>query len=62
MKFADTGVNLIDSLVSGGFPGAQSGTLTMMVAGRFDVMEAVARAMQAMSATIHRVDDVAETG
>ena len=38
-----TGVNLIDSPVSGGFPGAQGGTLTMMAAGRPDVMEAVSR-------------------
>ena len=32
-KLADTAIHLIDSPVSGGFPGAQSGTLTMMAAG-----------------------------
>ena len=30
---ASSGVHLIDSPVSGGFPGAQGGTLTMMAAG-----------------------------
>ena len=57
-----TGVNLIDSPVSGGFPGAQGGTLTMMAAGRPDVMEACEPAMQAVSSTIHHVGEEAGMG
>jgi 3-hydroxyisobutyrate dehydrogenase-like beta-hydroxyacid dehydrogenase len=52
---AGSGLNLIDSPVSGGFPGAQSGTLTMMAAGRPDVLAEVQPVMEAVSATIHRV-------
>lgn len=50
-----TGIDLIDSPVSGGFPGAQGGTLTMMAAGTPDVLDRAAPAMQAVSKTIHRV-------
>ena len=57
-----TGVNLIDSPVSGGFPGAQGGTLTMMAAGRPDVMAACEPAMQAVSSTIHHVGEEAGMG
>ena len=57
-----TGVNLIDSPVSGGFPGAQGGTLTMMAAGRPDVMAACAPAMKAVSSTIHHVGEEAGMG
>jgi putative dehydrogenase len=57
-----TGVNLIDSPVSGGFPGAQGGTLTMMAAGRPDVMAACKPAMQAVSSTIHHVGEEAGMG
>ena len=50
-----TGLQLIDSPVSGGYPGAQSGTLTMMAAG-IDAALAQARpVMEAVSASIHRV-------
>ncbi|MDB2324362.1 NAD(P)-dependent oxidoreductase [Alphaproteobacteria bacterium] len=59
---ADTGVNLIDSPVSGGFPGAQGGTLTMMAAAPSSVMEACAPVMQAVSTTIHHVGDEAGMG
>ncbi|MCY4005803.1 MAG: NAD(P)-dependent oxidoreductase [Rhodobacteraceae bacterium] len=52
---ADTGLCLIDSPVSGGFPGAQSGTLTMMAAAPDDVLDRFAPVMQAVSARIHRV-------
>ena len=52
---AGSGINLIDTPVSGGFPGAQGGTLTMMAAGQPDVLYKNADAMQAVSATIHRV-------
>ena len=57
-----TGVNLIDSPVSGGFPGAQGGTLTMMAAGRLNVMAACAPAMNAVSSTIHHVGEEAGMG
>ena len=33
----DTEINIIDSPVSGGFPGAQNGTLTMMAAGEKNI-------------------------
>ena len=50
-----TGLQLIDSPGSGGYPGAQSGTLTMMAAG-IDAALAQARpVMEAVSASIHRV-------
>lgn len=59
---ANTDILLIDSPVSGGFPGAQSGTLTMMAAGP-DAAFAVARpAMEAVSKTIHRVGEEAGMG
>ncbi|WP_377189067.1 NAD(P)-dependent oxidoreductase [Ruegeria meonggei] len=54
-EMAGSGINLIDTPVSGGFPGAQGGTLTMMAAGQPDVLDQNADAMQAVSATIHRV-------
>ncbi|MDP5217992.1 NAD(P)-dependent oxidoreductase [Ruegeria sp. 2205SS24-7] len=50
-----SGIHLIDSPVSGGFPGAQGGTLTMMAAGEADVLDRFAPVMEAVSATIHRV-------
>ncbi len=52
---AGTGIHLIDSPVSGGFPGAQNGTLTMMASGRDDVLDEYAAVMEAVSATIWRV-------
>jgi len=50
-----TGIDMIDSPVSGGFPGAQSGTLTMIAAGADSVLDRAEPAMQAVSKTIHRV-------
>lgn len=50
-----SGIHLIDSPVSGGFPGAQSGTLTMMAAAPDTVLDEFAPVMQAVSANIHRV-------
>ena len=52
---AGTGIRMIDSPVSGGFPGAQGGTLTMMAAAPDDLLEAARPAMEAVSATIHHV-------
>jgi 3-hydroxyisobutyrate dehydrogenase/putative dehydrogenase len=50
-----SGIHLIDTPVSGGFPGAQNGTLTMMAAAPDTVLDAFAPIMQAVSANIHRV-------
>lgn len=57
-----TGIDLIDSPVSGGFPGAQSGTLTMMAAGSDAAMERCKPVMEAVSKVIHRVGDEAGMG
>ena len=50
-----SGLHLIDSPVSGGFPGAQNGTLTMMASASDAALEKARPAMEAVSATIHRV-------
>jgi 3-hydroxyisobutyrate dehydrogenase/putative dehydrogenase len=51
----DTGLHLIDSPVSGGYPGAQAGTLTMMAAAPDAVLDGARPVMEAVSAAIHRV-------
>lgn len=51
----ESNVHLIDSPVSGGFSGAQDGSLTMMAAGEDHVLDEFAPVMQAISKTIHRV-------
>lgn len=58
----DTGLELIDSPVSGGFPGAQNGTLTMMAAAPDALMQRAKPAMQAVSSTIHHVGSKAGDG
>ncbi|MDH3661770.1 MAG: NAD(P)-dependent oxidoreductase [Alphaproteobacteria bacterium] len=50
-----TGIDLIDSPVSGGFPGAQGGTLTMMAAAADEALARARPAMEAVSKTIHHV-------
>ena len=50
-----SGLHLIDTPVSGGFPGAQGGTLTMMAAAPSGVLDQFAPVMEAVSANIHRV-------
>ncbi|MGB3278688.1 MAG: NAD-binding protein, partial [Pseudorhodobacter sp.] len=57
-----SGVELIDSPVSGGFPGAQGGTLTMMAAGKLEVLDRYKPVMVAVSKTIHRVGENAGDG
>lgn len=57
-----TGIHLIDSPVSGGFHGAQSGTLTMMAAGEAHVLAENLSIMQAVSKTIHKVGERAGDG
>ena len=49
------GLHLSDTPGSGGFPGAQGGTLTMMAAAPDAVLDAFAPVMEAVSANIHRV-------
>ncbi len=57
-----TGLCLIDSPVSGGFPGAQNGTLTMMAAAPEEVLDAVRPVMEAVSGSIHHVGEAPGTG
>lgn len=52
---AGSGIHLIDTPVSGGYPGAQGGTLTMMAAAPDAVLDEFAHYMEAVSANIHRV-------
>ena len=52
---AGAGIELIDTPVSGGFPGAQGGTLTMMASASAELLEANRPVMEAVSATIHHV-------
>jgi len=54
-RLVPTGLHMIDSPVSGGYPGAQSGTLTLMAAAPAEVLEQCAPALEAVSANIHRV-------
>ena len=58
----DSGISLIDSPVSGGFPGAQAGTLTMMAAAEASVLDTFLPFMEAISKTIHRVGTRAGEG
>ena len=57
-----TGLLLIDSPVSGGFPGAQNGTLTMMAAAPDNLLECAKPVMEAVSASIHHVGEKAGDG
>ena len=57
-----SGIHLIDSPVSGGFPGAQGGTLTMMAAATSEVLDQYKPIMDAVSKTIHRVGTQAGDG
>jgi putative dehydrogenase len=57
-----SGIDLIDTPVSGGFPGAQGGTLTMMAAAPDDVMARALPVLEAVSASIHHVGTKAGDG
>ena len=59
---AGTGIRMVDSPVSGGFPGAQGGTLTMMAAGSEEDLAKVRSAMEAVSSTIWPVGDTPGQG
>ena len=52
---AGSGIHLIDTPVSGGFPGAQSGTLTLMAAAPSATLDEFAPIMEVVSESIHRV-------
>jgi len=57
-----SGIDLIDTPVSGGFPGAQGGTLTMMAAAPDQVMARTRSVLEAVSASIHHVGTKAGDG
>lgn len=59
---AGTGIHLIDTPVSGGYPGAQGGTLTLMASGSDEAMSIAQPAMEAVSGVIHRVGTEAGMG
>ncbi|MEP0943996.1 MAG: NAD(P)-dependent oxidoreductase [Rhizobiaceae bacterium] len=56
------GFQLIDTPVSGGRPGAQGGTLTLMTAATNDALEYARPALEAVSGTIHHVGTEIGTG
>ena len=57
-----SGIDFIDTPVSGGFPGAQGGTLTMMASAPDDVMARARPVLEAVSASIHHVGTKAGDG
>ena len=61
-EMSGSGIHLIDTPVSGGYPGAQAGTLTMMAAALDEVLDEFAPVMEAVSANIHRVGTQAGDG
>lgn len=61
-QLSGSGLHMIDTPVSGGFPGAQGGTLTMMAAAPGAVLDQFAPVMEAVSANIHRVGEAPGDG
>lgn len=61
-ELQSTSFEIIDSPVSGGFPGAQGGTLTMMAAGSDKALAECKDVMEAVSANIHRVGETCGDG
>jgi 3-hydroxyisobutyrate dehydrogenase-like beta-hydroxyacid dehydrogenase len=57
-----SGITLIDTPVSGGFAGAQSGSLTMMAAAPGPVLARFRPFMEAVSSTIHHVGEAPGMG
>lgn len=57
-----SGLYLVDSPVTGGYAGAQNGTLTLIAAGSDEAMAKASAAMAAVSGTIHRVGDAIGMG
>lgn len=58
----ESAVQFIDSPVSGGFFGAQNGSLTMMAAATADTLKYARPVMKAVSKTIHHVGECAGEG
>ena len=58
----DSGLKLIDSPVSGGYPGAQGGTLTLMAAAPDNVLGDARPVLEAVSASIHHVGTASGEG
>ncbi len=59
---AGSGLEMIDSPVSGGYPGAQGGTLTMMAAGKDEILDHCRPIMEAVGENIYRVGDAVGMG
>ncbi len=57
-----TGIDLIDSPVSGGRPGAQGGTLTLMASAPNEVLAAHSDVLDAVSGVVHHVGENAGDG
>jgi 2-hydroxy-3-oxopropionate reductase len=57
-RAAERGVESLDAPVSGGPPGAETGTLSIMVGGKLEVFEACLPLLQTMGKTITRVGDL----
>ena len=62
LKLEEFDLHFIDSPVSGGFAGAQSGNLTMMAAGTTEALAVNSDFMKAVSKTIHVVGNKAGEG
>ncbi|MEO1398284.1 MAG: NAD(P)-dependent oxidoreductase [Pseudomonadota bacterium] len=54
-ELQDRGYNVIDTPVSGGYPGAQGGTLTLMTAAPDPLLLQLRPVLEAISSTIHHV-------
>lgn len=61
-KLEPTGIRLIDTPVSGGYSGAQDGSLTLMTAAANDVLEDNREILEAVSGTLHHVGTEAGMG
>ncbi len=61
-KLSAQGMYVVDSPVSGGYPGAQGGTLTLMPAAPDGVLKTISPVLDAISATIHHVGQEAGMG
>jgi 2-hydroxy-3-oxopropionate reductase len=54
---SERGIRMLDAPVSGGYQGAQSGTLSIMVGGDADVLERCRPILAAMGTTINHIGD-----
>ena len=57
-----SGIHFIDTPVSGGYSGAQQGTLTMMASAPADILDQFKPVLRAVSGTIHQVGTAAGMG